>query len=313
VGAQQKRRNDGVYAIDINCGTGFFAQLTWCLFILEHCERTGLCPYLRLSSPHYARQTGSNWLDDFFEQSAAAGIVERAGGAEGIGFTTIRDIDELGLTAYPKAPLTIAEGHRLLNKYLAVQPEIRGYVDTFRKSRFSSGKVLGLHFRGTDKNQEATPISQHEAVELLCRYLDLVGDIGTVFVASDEQAFVDRVAQRLKTVDVIWHEDTIRSHDGRAIHNRMDVGDNHAKGFEALVNCMLLSHCDVLLRTASFMSAWSSIFRPTLPVVMLNRPIASRLWFPDREILRGAVSLCLPERRSSRLPGDVASNRPSEI
>jgi hypothetical protein len=60
------------------------------------------------------------------------------------------------------------------------------------------------------------------------------------------------------------------------------------------VNSLLLSRCHVLMRTASFLSAWSSIFNPALPVVMLNRPIDGKLWFPDREILGDAVSLCLP-------------------
>lgn len=292
--ALRQRSNNGTYAIDINCNTGFFAQLTWCLFILQHCENNALQPRIRLSSPHYARNPGDNWLDDFFTpRSPVANTIERCR-SEDLAFTTISDIDELGLSAFPRPRLNIAEGHRLFNKYLAVREDIQGHVDAFVGGHFSPGRTLGLHFRGTDKVREATPVSQEACIEVVRRYLDFCGSIDTVFVSSDEQSFVELLQRRMKSVRVVAHQDTARSRDGRAVHALSVPGDNYAKGFEAIVNCLLLARCNVLMRTASFLSAWSSIFSPSLPVIMLNRPIDSRLWFPDREILHDAVALCLP-------------------
>lgn len=66
------------------------------------------------------------------------------------------------------------------------------------------------------------------------------------------------------------------------------AGDRNRKGFEALVNCLLLSRCDALIRSASFLSGWSNVFNPALPVIMLNRPFDAALWFPDREVLKRA-------------------------
>lgn len=294
--AAEQRPNSGTYAVDINCSIGLFAQLTWCLFIFQHCERHGLRPCIRLTGPNYARQSGDSWLDDFFTQSALAAIDHETGRREGLAVTTISDIGELGLTGYPRPRLTIADGHRLFNKYLTVRDEIGDYVDAFVANHFATGRTLGLHFRGTDKTDEATPVSQDRCVEAVRRYLDFSGNVDTLFVSSDELSLVDLVATRIKTVRVISHQDSIRSRDGRAIHRQAGTGDNYAKGFEAVVNCLLLARCDLLMRTASFLSAWCSIMRPTLPVILLNRPIASKLWFPDREILNDAVALCLPER-----------------
>jgi hypothetical protein len=289
-----QRRNNGTYAIDIDCNTGMFAQLTWCLFIFQHCERHGLRPLIRLSSPHYARHSGDDWLEDFFASRSqeTAGIGQRHD--QELAFTTISDIDELGLSALPRPPLTIADGHRLFNKYLTVRREIQDYVNGFVTTHFAEGRTLGLHFRGTDKTAEATPISPERCIEIARRYMEYSGNVDAIFVSSDEQSFVELVARRIQTARVVWHEDTIRSRDGSAIHIQSDNGDNYAKGFEAVVNSLLLSRCHVLMRTASFLSAWSSIFNPALPVVMLNRPIDGKLWFPDREILGDAVSLCLP-------------------
>jgi hypothetical protein len=271
-----------------------FAQLTWCLFILQHCEKHGLRPFIRLSSPHYARRFGDNWLNDFFTPGALDASGPDPRHVEALAFTTISDIDELGLSAFPRPRLTIADGHRLFNKYLAVRREIQDYVEAFVATHLATKRTLGLHYRGTDKTAEATPISQERCIETVQRYLDFTGDVDAVFVSSDEQSFIDLIATRIQTVRVVSHEDTIRSRDGTAVHVHSGTGDNYAKGFEAVVNCLLLSRCNVLMRTASFLSAWSSIFNPALPVVLLNRPIDAKLWFPDREILNDAVSLCLP-------------------
>jgi hypothetical protein len=61
---------------------------------------------------------------------------------------------------------------------------------------------------------------------------------------------------------------------------------NRIKAREALVNCLLLARCRALIRTASFLSGWASVFNPELSVIMLNRPYQEALWFPDREVLR---------------------------
>ena len=60
-----------------------------------------------------------------------------------------------------------------------------------------------------------------------------------------------------------------RSVDGTPI----DViqGDNWNKGRDAVLDCLLLSRCDVLVRTASNLSLCAGFFNPRLPVVLLNR------------------------------------------
>ena len=96
-------------------------------------------------------------------------------------------------------------------------------------------------------------------------------------------------SDKIRHVDIFWHEDTVRSVDGGAIHSRPEMGDNYIKGKEALINCLLLSRCNVLIRTASFLSAWSSFFNPKFPVIMLNTPYEHKLWFPDREIIKCSI------------------------
>jgi hypothetical protein len=83
--------------------------------------------------------------------------------------------------------------------------------------------------------------------------------------------------------------DDQRSDGTEAVHRLAFADGNYRKGREALLNCLLLSRCSALIRTASTLSGWASIFNPELPVTMLNRPFPNRLWFPDDRILRRAT------------------------
>jgi hypothetical protein len=65
--------NGGVCSIEIaNVGAGFFAQMTWCLYLLEHCRRHNLIPDIRLTGDSYRDPyKAANWLDYYFDISRA--------------------------------------------------------------------------------------------------------------------------------------------------------------------------------------------------------------------------------------------------
>jgi hypothetical protein len=62
------RANRGICSIEIaNVGAGFFAQMTWCLYLLEYCQRHNLIPDIRLAGDSYRDPNrGPNWLDLLF-------------------------------------------------------------------------------------------------------------------------------------------------------------------------------------------------------------------------------------------------------
>ena len=88
----------------------------------------------------------------------------------------------------------------------------------------------------------------------------------------------DYISGRLKANDVY------KAEKGMAIQYRGD-GNNFIKGEEALINCLLLSKCNMLIKNSSFLSAWSKVFEPTLPVVMIYRDSPESQWFPERDLL----------------------------
>jgi hypothetical protein len=121
-------------------------------------------------------------------------------------------------------------------------------------------------------------------------YLRSNSSVDSVFLASDETSFINYARSALKDYKISCLPDSVRSLDGRPIHLSAS-GSGYLIGRDALLNALVLARCRALLRTSSFLSAWSSIFRPSVEVFLLNQPFNKYLWYPEREILKTATLL----------------------
>jgi len=268
-------------AVEINAGLGFFAQLNWCLYILAYCEQHGLLPRIRLTGSQYSDMPDHDWLHDFFDDaldvSSSSGLRTSS--------LSIRHIRETRFAALYASTMSIEWAHRLFTTYFQIKPQIASYVDDFVAREFGDSGVIGLHFRGTDKRLEAQPVDWSRCFNAVTKLVADRPRLERVFVSSDDPLFIEWFArQAAGRFTVIVHPDEERSRDAQAIHTS-PIGSGHTKGFEALVNCLLLSRCSALIRTASFLSGWSSVFNPLLPITLLNEPYAHVRWFPDRELI----------------------------
>jgi hypothetical protein len=285
----RERHNRGVFSIDIHARNGFFAQLTWCLYIFAYCDARSLVPHVVLTSPQYVNPlVGPDWFRYFFEQHGRAYVRENV-----VTSVRIRTLQDLGLPTRCIADMTIERAARLAQKYLAVRPEITEAVNTFTGDHFT-GRVLGVHYRGTDKT-EAPRVSYDEVTRTVRARLEREPEIGCLFVATDEAPFLDHVKAARMSVPICCCDD-LRSNSAMAIQEATFAGDPYRKGREALVNSLLLARCDHVIRTASALSAWASIFNPQLPVTLLNEPYKEKCWFPDRAIVQRARQGGAPHR-----------------
>lgn len=285
----QQHDNGGVYAVDICARVGLFAQMNWLLYVLEHCERRALKPWVRLSSPYYCAPTrGADWLEHFFDWRQL-GPQERAQIASGqCRLSRATTVEQLGFPDSYARDMRLRRARHLLDLHLLPKPALLAQVDGFVEREFGPEPIIGLHYRGTDKVTEAPQVPWEDAIAAVRDLALRQPQFRSVFVASDDANFITYAMQALRPLRVITHDDQERSSDGLAVHTRIGVGDQYRKAEEALVNCLLLARCGALVRTASFLSGWASVFNPELPVVMLNRPYAGKTWFPDREVLRQA-------------------------
>jgi hypothetical protein len=165
---------------------------------------------------------------------------------------------------------TREEAFRLIKKYIHIKPHIKEKVNSFQKNYFGDHFVIGVHYRGTDKILEA-PIVPYKLVykEIKKILKKFKKSDFLLFVATDEQLFLDDITRRFPN-RVCYNEDAIHSKNGRPVH--LDGSHNKYKvGEDAIIDSLLLSKCDILLRTSSNLSLWSTFFNPYISTIELNQ------------------------------------------
>ena len=277
LGAMFRRRGAQVH-LDLHWEQiGLFAQLTACLQLFQLAERWGFVPFIALSSPNYLDPDGGDdWLSHYFVRNAVPRGARRV--------IRIGHGYELPGIADP----TLQEAHDIFFRALTLRPEIAAEVDAFCRENLV-GETLGVHYRGTDKVTEAVPPSYAEVHGIIDKVLLRRPGTTSLFVASDEQRFVDGIAARFPALRVSSFQDSVRSSDGRPVHQGARAPGNTRMGRDALVNALILSRCAAVVRSTSFLSAWASILNPGLEVVLTNMPHTGKLWYPERVIVHTAT------------------------
>jgi hypothetical protein len=254
-----------------------------------HCETYNLTPYIQLTGSNYSSpQRGKDYFAYFFENKKLSKEDALKIKKKKIRISKISHISQLGLPENYDLKLTVSNAAGLIAKYIRIKQDVIDEVDSFCTAYFGN-HVLGLHYRGTDKEGEAPRVNWEKVTRNVQYYLKNSHKTDCVFISSDEIDFIHYIEKQINKqfskVSIIYRNDIYRSHTGRRLHGRFQ-GDNYHKGRDALVNSLLLSRCDVLMKTASYLSGLSIIFNPEIPVIMLNEPQKKYLWFPEREIVK---------------------------
>ncbi len=74
-----------------------------------------------------------------------------------------------------------------------------------------------------------------------------------------QQEFPSRIVSR----------DVHRTTGAEGVHFSEQIG-GYQLGEEALIDSLLLSKCNLLIRTSSNLSLWSTYFQPDIPVILLS-------------------------------------------
>lgn len=200
-----------------------------------------------------------------------------------------------------------------LFKYFKFNPSITKRVQQFTK-QFSNKKVLGLHYRGTDKNKVnwVTHISIDEFIIVIDHHLKHI-QYDAIFISTDDFQFIDKMNDRYNQKYVIlYYDEEKNSDDKNSIHlNRLKVIENKIEKIKSckddmdklvilehelktetqynrmlfenvVVNSFILSKCDLVLKTHSQVSAYSKVFNPELEIYRVNA--CQEGYWPDSHI-----------------------------
>ena len=265
---------DGVLGVEICSSVGLGAKLEWCLEIMAYCNERGLAPRFRFSYPDSREPV------DHFERLFRMKQADH----RAVRFIRIGSIVELDLGKDYDSILTVELASHLIDRYLAVREDVSREVEEFCGRHFAGRSVVGVHYRGTDKVQESTRVPYESVRRNILRYLELYPRTDCVFVATDDAHFLAYLQEESPGRTVLWRDDSFRSTDGSSIHESPHT-DKFQINRDAIVNCLILSRCEALLKTASILSGWSKLFNPRLPIVMLSQPREDLLWFPERALI----------------------------
>ena len=245
--------------------SGLFSEFAAVLGALDHYEKwqrlyAGLRVDFADQGLYYEPAHGGNWWEYYFGRIDA--------GSERNAATMIVSDRQHDIFAYRIARMSRKRGFELIGRYIRPQPHIREKVDAYVRGNFGDEFVIGVHYRGTDKWEDAPRISYDDMYEAIQHVAEsLASGRYKVFVATDEKAFLDYMVDRQPSG--LLYREMFRSVDGRPIDVVNEDG-NYRKGEDAVMDCLLLSRCNYLIRSAPNLSLCSTMFNPEVPELALN-------------------------------------------
>lgn len=254
-------------------GVGLFAHLNWALWICAALEKTNTSFEFAATSPNYS-DNGNDWFKDLFDQPLAdpKGRRTRKIALHGWEDTPFHRNGGIVIDDFERA-------HALQSKFFPVKESIVEAAREFVARHFSGNPYVACHYRGTDKSSEAPRLSYEAVMKRLKSRSNGEARL-RLFVATDERPFIEAIRAQPEAFDPAWM-DCERSTDGQKIHGRAR-GLHLRRAKEALLDCLVLSQAERLVKTASMLSGWAKVFNPQLPVELLARPYEKVDWFPDR-------------------------------
>jgi len=146
----------------------------------------------------------------------------------------------------------------LWSEYFRVPNRIEQAV----RSLENLGETLGIHYRGTDKNTTAwdsNPVSFEDFTLIIKDMLQRKPALKRVFLATDEAAFVTYLSNNLDIPVASFGA-------GRHHLEQKTEEERTTEADRAVIDCLALSRCAVVLNTSSALSAFSKVLNPDLEI-----------------------------------------------
>lgn len=248
---------------------GLFSMFHHVLYFLDKYEKNqidGLDIDFAQSGLYYKKELGPNWWEYYFEPIHLQSNLEnyeRTIVKEDAYYLDINIVDFEYNT-------TLSRMNFLLKKYIRVKDEILAKVNEFKKNNFDGNFVIGIHYRGTDKIQEAKRVDFNDILEEVSQIISRLPwhRKYKIFVATDEFYFLYYMVYKFG--DKVCYLPCHRSISGTPVHYDK-TSDPYEKGEEAVLDCLLLANSHVLIRTDSNLSLCSKYFNPYLRTIEMNR------------------------------------------
>eukprot|EP01059_Diplonema_ambulator_P019669 TRINITY_DN3329_c0_g3_i1.p1 TRINITY_DN3329_c0_g3~~TRINITY_DN3329_c0_g3_i1.p1 ORF type:complete len:377 (+),score=77.42 TRINITY_DN3329_c0_g3_i1:104-1234(+) len=269
---------------------GMFADFFHVLGALKYGERKGAAGVrVQFETEIYVNKTGDNYWGYFFEptmmiDSSAVNPPEAHFNKYLARFGMLGTFTNQAIGKRPLMqpfplmgpcgkPCGIEALNGLVKKYIRVKPEIMSQVDAFADLHFKDKFVIGVHFRGTDKNLVCADCIP--AYDNFATIIDRVkthipkGQEFVIFVASDENDVIEWLAKRYPRVVAVengprlWRNNT-ETWNGA---HKASIFTPWHKASSAIIDCLLLARAKYLIKNRSSVSDVALLFNanPQIP------------------------------------------------
>jgi hypothetical protein len=288
---------------------GFFGHLSDCVLISKACEEKGVEPYFFIDTPiTFQEGMSRNALSYYFtqpnlsEDEASLGFTSVLAG-NCVEVRSRYDINQYWsgdpIKEISTTLTSVAAGRGLFQRNLAVRPEVARLADDFYTGRFGNRKILGIHYRGTDKKyDEANPVGYKEFIRVV--EAEFTKGYAGIFLASDELSFAKFLISSSLGKYVFFR---VYPHTDQPAFR--DKTNNFQKFQDGIVDWMLLSRCDLLIKTPSLLSAWCQVLNPSLPIMLVGEPYVFMYDSDHRGVHGYWPEFCLQLRVDDRSKGPL--------
>jgi hypothetical protein len=172
----------------------------------------------------------------------------------------------------------------LIRRYLRLKPHIRSRAKTFLAENLIGNKLIGVHFRGSEKSSEKhgdgtapARIDGYENLYFRATSKEMKANPeALIFLATDSQSFADNMISEFGSSVIM--QDSIRAVDGEEEINGLHYLNQGSKngrqlGDEVLTDAVLLSKCQSLIHGMSNVSHAALYFNPDLKSIDIDRQL----------------------------------------
>ncbi len=293
--AIQTRHNDTAVVVSTHLGAGFFAALHSVVDSLLHFDND---PAIRsfvvdwtLSLFPFKDDPASNGWNLFFEPitwpnqsyNCSQSIHVRQG------YHKLHDQRCSDIwTKYEEYLTYRISAHNIICKYLKLQPHIARQAQELYSEHLTDHYCIGVHVRYATVHGLEVPGGN--VPELEDYYAQIDGLLAQphekpvkIYLATDSWLVIQAFAQRYPATILVYLPDAYRSiarNDPHLIFENTEYWVENPEqfheckpgsrgGFESLIDCLMLSTCDIFIHTTSNLAAFATYFNPHIKSIYL--------------------------------------------
>lgn len=323
------KRGKAEYLLICNTSDGLVAQLNGVVVQLQFARRMGLKPIIYLHeksymfggpNPYFDADHGPNAWDYYYEPVGVSGNELQALVREGTVYTLSTASELMRLYrwdprswfmnpyGYFRSVENRADGEYPTAWWDSERQKMRAFLDDgtvrFKPSllrqveRFAEAKfpkhTLGLQLRGSDKfdfgvgANLSRKVVPEEYFPHIDRYLSDHPDCEGIFVATDQRQWLKVLEQTYPDKIISYSEKSLSDTDDNRFH---DADEKAARGIEVLVDLLLLSRCDYIIKCHAAVGEMAVTLNRDVEFIDLN--YAQQPMQAKRKTLYGVAVPCI--------------------